>query len=110
MKDDNAILPQWLSYHYNAVTLRHLIVAIDPSSQTTPIGILERFAQHLSRFRFILGSDVDYMPEWFLRGNTSGDDGGTKNGSTTTFSNVNVTTTATKGHFDLDTIACIKHL
>jgi hypothetical protein len=89
------------------VTLQHLIVAIDPSSQATPIGILEQFAQHLSCFHFILGLDVDDMREWFLRGNTSGDDGGTKNGSTTPFSNV--TTTATKGHFDLDTIACIKN-
>jgi hypothetical protein len=93
MKDDNDILPEWLSYHYHAVALRHLIIAIDPSSQTTPVGILERFTQHLPHFRFTLWSDVDYMPEWFRHGSTSGDDGGIKNGSTITFFNVTTATT-----------------
>jgi hypothetical protein len=95
MKDDNDILPEWLSYHYHAITLRHLIVAIDPSSQTTPLGILKRFTQHLPQFRFTLWSDVDYMPEWFLRGSTRGDDDGTKNGSATTFLNITSTATTT---------------
>lgn len=43
IKDDNHWLIEWLAYHYHVMPLRRLIVAIDPSSQTTPKNILARW-------------------------------------------------------------------
>ena len=43
IKDDNVLLPEWLAYHYTFLPLRRLIVAIDPSSHTTPEHIFEKY-------------------------------------------------------------------
>ena len=45
VKDDNTILPEWLAYHYTVMPLRHLIVAIDPLSITSPMPILDKFRE-----------------------------------------------------------------
>ena len=71
MKDDNDILPEWIAYHYHSLQLRHLIVAIDPYSTTSPLFILERFALHLPDFTYTMWSDNDYMPPWFVQYNSS---------------------------------------
>jgi hypothetical protein len=42
-KDDKQILPEWLAYHYTVLPLRHLIVAVDPLSITTPEPILDGY-------------------------------------------------------------------
>ena len=34
--DSNHLLIEWLAYHYHVLRLRHLIVAVDPRSTTTP--------------------------------------------------------------------------
>ena len=41
--DDNHFLVEWLAYHYHVIKLRHLIVAVDPRSLTSPKRILERW-------------------------------------------------------------------
>jgi hypothetical protein len=41
--DDNHLLPEWLAYHFFAVSLRSLIVAVDPRSKTSPAKIFERW-------------------------------------------------------------------
>jgi hypothetical protein len=41
--DDNHLLVEWLAYHYHVIKLRHLIVAVDPRSLTSPEHILERW-------------------------------------------------------------------
>jgi len=41
--DDNHWLIEWLAYHYYAVPLTHLIVAVDPESRTSPESILSRY-------------------------------------------------------------------
>ena len=66
IKDDNMLLPEWISYHYWAVQLRHLIVAIDPASSTSPVPILTRFTQQLPKLHVTIWSDDDYMPVWFV--------------------------------------------
>jgi hypothetical protein len=43
--DDNHKLPEWLAYHYHALPLRHLVVAVDPQSVTSPSKILDRWRQ-----------------------------------------------------------------
>ena len=34
--DDNALVPEWIAYHYFALGLRRLVVAVDPRSATRP--------------------------------------------------------------------------
>ncbi|CAB9518582.1 expressed unknown protein [Seminavis robusta] len=43
IKDDNHWVIEWLAYHWYVAPLRHLIVVIDPSSQTSPLEILDRW-------------------------------------------------------------------
>ena len=89
-KDDNDILSEWLAYHYHTMKLRHIVVATDPTSLTSPRSILERYAttqfsfsilkqrQQQQRnegednnnmddvsFTYDLWNDTDYMPTWF---------------------------------------------
>eukprot|EP00977_Amphora_coffeiformis_P011905 scaffold2915_cov181-Amphora_coffeaeformis.AAC.4 len=45
--DDNHRLPEWLAYHYFALNLRYLVVAVDPGSRTTPSSILDRFRRRM---------------------------------------------------------------
>jgi hypothetical protein len=51
IKDDNQILPEWIAYHYTVLPLRHLIVAVDPFSLTSPKPILDEFSR--------LGMDIE---------------------------------------------------
>ena len=44
--DDNHFLIEWLAYHYHVLPLRHLIVAVDPRSKTSPSRILDRWRAH----------------------------------------------------------------
>jgi hypothetical protein len=41
--DDNHFLIEWLAYHSYRLPLKHLIVAIDPKSKTSPSEILDRY-------------------------------------------------------------------
>jgi hypothetical protein len=68
-KDDLGILPEWLAYHYHAVDLKHLVVAVDPSSTTNPKELLERFRTHLPGLVIDQWSDEDFMPDFFLQRN-----------------------------------------
>jgi hypothetical protein len=43
MKDDNALLPEWLAYHYHVLPLRHLIIGLDPFALTSPGKIVEEY-------------------------------------------------------------------
>lgn len=45
VKDANQILPEWLAYHFTVLTLRRLIVAVDPFSQTDPKFILNLYRE-----------------------------------------------------------------
>ena len=45
IRDDNRILPEWLAYHYTVMPLRHLIVAVDPHSVTSPEPILDKYRE-----------------------------------------------------------------
>jgi len=65
LKDDNDILGEYLAYHYHTMNLRHILVAVDPSSETSPSAILQEW-QERTDLRATLWSDKDYMPEPFL--------------------------------------------
>jgi hypothetical protein len=66
IKDDNEILNEWIAYHYHTINLRHLIVAVDPSSSTSPSSILEEWRQVFG-LQVEEWTDHDYMPQFFLR-------------------------------------------
>lgn len=71
-RDDLPILPEWIAYHYHAVNLRHLVVAVDPLSASDPEPILENFRRHLNKTKDPLvieeWREADFMPDYFVRG------------------------------------------
>ena len=46
IKDDNTILIEWLAYAWQVLPLRRLIIAIDPTSETMPTPILNRYRRY----------------------------------------------------------------
>jgi len=46
--DANHLLIEWLAYHYHVLRLRHLIVAVDPRSTTTPTEVLKRWVERIN--------------------------------------------------------------
>ena len=65
IKDDNAILSEWIAYHYHTVNLRHLVVAVDPSSTESPASILSRWRQNTD-LKVNYWNDTEYMPQSFV--------------------------------------------
>jgi hypothetical protein len=65
IKDDNAILSEWIAYHYHTVNLRHLVVAVDPNSVESPATILNRW-RHNTDMKIFHWNDTDYMPQSFI--------------------------------------------
>jgi hypothetical protein len=59
--DDNAILPEFLAYHYMKLPLRRLIVAIDPRSETSPKHIFNRYTKR-GLMNITIWNDADFIP------------------------------------------------
>lgn len=64
IKDDNEILNEWIAYHYFTMNMTHLIVAIDPSSETSPTQMLIPWRRYIHIEEW---HDADFMPESFLK-------------------------------------------
>lgn len=58
--DENFRLHEWLAYHYHALPLRYLVVAVDPRSQESPEPIFNQFRQELN-MTIISWSDQHFM-------------------------------------------------
>ncbi|KAL7573621.1 hypothetical protein ACA910_008754 [Epithemia clementina (nom. ined.)] len=41
--DENHRLPEWIAYHYYMLPLRHLVLLVDPRSESSPLEIVERW-------------------------------------------------------------------
>eukprot|EP00980_Cylindrotheca_fusiformis_P021033 scaffold8050_cov116-Cylindrotheca_fusiformis.AAC.10 len=67
IKDDGDILNEWIAYHYHVLNMRQLIVAVDPSSETSPEPILQKW-EELFGMSIGVWKDEDFMPASFLRG------------------------------------------
>ena len=65
VNDENPRLPEWLAYHYHVLPLRHLTVAVDPASRSSPAEILGRW-EGLIDVR--VWGEEDYLPESDGRG------------------------------------------
>ena len=48
VNDENQRLPEWLAYHYYMLPLRHLVLMVDPHSQTSPLDIVQRWRPFLT--------------------------------------------------------------
>jgi hypothetical protein len=68
IKDDNDILNEWIAYHFHALKLRHLIVAVDPSSHSPPKMLLDKWRQAPFHLQVDEWSDKDFMPPFFKLG------------------------------------------
>jgi hypothetical protein len=67
IKDDNDLLNEWIAYHYHVLKLRHLVVAVDPSSETSPSSILQAWRDNF-QLQVDEWTDQTYMPKFFLQG------------------------------------------
>jgi hypothetical protein len=67
-RDDNHILNEWIAYHYHVLNLRHIVIALDPSSTTSPEALLTKWSS-LFGMTFEIWREEDYMPDYFLKGN-----------------------------------------
>ena len=47
VNDENPRLPEWISYHYQTLPLRALIIAIDPASRSLPNDIILQWFDEL---------------------------------------------------------------
>lgn len=56
--DDNHFLIEWLAYHSYVLPLKHLIVAVDPKSRTSPRATLDKY---LDQMTIQLWGDDDFM-------------------------------------------------
>jgi len=65
IKDDNEILSEWIAYHYHVFNMRRLIVALDPTSLTSPAEILEPFEKNFG-LNVSIWNDEDYTPDWWI--------------------------------------------
>mmetsp|Transcript_36820 Transcript_36820/g.72410 ORF Transcript_36820/g.72410 Transcript_36820/m.72410 type:complete len:492 (-) Transcript_36820:460-1935(-) len=61
VKDDNDKLPEWIAYHHTILPLRRLVVAVDPTSASSPSEILGRWNAS-GRVRVTEWGDADFMP------------------------------------------------
>ena len=68
IKDDNDLLSEWIAYHYHVFNMRRLIVAMDPTSKTSPLDVLQKYDANFSDLHYTLLNDDDYMPSYFLDG------------------------------------------
>lgn len=57
--DDNHRLTEWISYHYFAMPMRYLVVAVDPHSKTSPTSFLDRWRD---RITIVEWTDTDFAP------------------------------------------------
>ena len=67
VKDDNALIPEWVAYHYQTLPLRHLVVAVDPSSVTSPKSVLDVWTTLMPDLDVEVWGDRDYRePDEFV--------------------------------------------
>jgi hypothetical protein len=58
--DDNHFLIEWLAYHSFVMPLGHVIVAVDPRSQSRPEEVVRRWKSHMT---IQVWDDHDYMSD-----------------------------------------------
>jgi len=63
IRDDNEILNEWIAYHYHALRMTRLIVAVDPNSETSPAPLLENWKDLI---KIDIWTDDMYMSKEFL--------------------------------------------
>jgi hypothetical protein len=66
--DDNYRLDEWLAYHYYVMTLRYVVVNVDPRSRTSPQPIVDRWNDAGDKYRLgmtiVTMTDAEYVPDF----------------------------------------------
>lgn len=62
IKDENHHLIEWLAYHYHVLPLRHLIIAVDPDSKTSPLTVLQRWDG--TGLKYTIWNDTDFISSY----------------------------------------------
>jgi len=70
LKDENQKLPEWLAYHSAVLPLSLLIVAVDPSSETSPLPILRQWNGTAVPMIIAWTEDKLYVPPDVLKRNS----------------------------------------
>ena len=60
--DDAHFLIEWIAYHYHTLPLRHLIVAVDPHSQTSPSFVFDKWRNYTD-LQIEEWTDLDFMDQ-----------------------------------------------
>ena len=62
IKDDNDRLSEWIAYHWLTLPLKYLVVAVDPTGNTSPAKILSLFndTKYNLGMEIIMWNDVDF--------------------------------------------------
>ena len=60
--DENARLPEWIAYHYYMLPLRHLVILVDPKSQTSPWNVIMTGWQSLLTIEIWNDTDIAFDP------------------------------------------------
>ena len=66
VNDENPRLPEWISYHYQTLPLRALIIAIDPASRSLPNDIILQWLDELPNVYIQPWSEKRYVVWSFL--------------------------------------------
>ncbi|KAL7575061.1 hypothetical protein ACA910_000432 [Epithemia clementina (nom. ined.)] len=45
--DENHRLPEWLAFHYYMLPLRHVVLLVDPRSETSPMDVVHRWQPYV---------------------------------------------------------------
>lgn len=59
VRDDNALLYEWLAYHYTTLPLRHVLVAADQDSTENPHRVLRRWNE--TPLKYVVWNETDFM-------------------------------------------------
>ena len=60
---ENLRFPEWIAYHYTVLPLRHLIIAVNPASFTSPRSIPELWIDTALGMTVEIWKDEDFMDE-----------------------------------------------
>ena len=62
IKDENHRLPEWLGYHWYMMSLRHIVVLMDPHATTSPDAILQRWEPLMEKIDIWHNNDIKFQP------------------------------------------------
>lgn len=60
LKDENHRIAEWLAYHWLILPLKYIVVAVDPTSATSPESILQLWSSLDMGLEIVIWNDMDF--------------------------------------------------